>query len=67
MTQAVTPEKHLYCVPEVMDKLSLGRSALYRQMKIGRLRFVKVGRSRRIPASALADFVALLENEEATA
>jgi excisionase family DNA binding protein len=62
MTQP-SSEKDLYCVREAMDKLSLGRSALYEQMKAGRLRFVKVGRARRIPATALADFVALLERE----
>ncbi|MFD0773964.1 helix-turn-helix domain-containing protein [Streptomonospora algeriensis] len=66
MTQTATtatPEKSLYYLDEAMHKLSLGRSQLYEEMKAGRLRFVKVGRARRIPAAAIEDFVALLEGQ----
>lgn len=53
----------LYTVPEATQVLRLSRAELYNQMRAGRLRFVQIGRARRIPASAVAEFVALLEKE----
>jgi excisionase family DNA binding protein len=44
--------------------LRLGRSKLYELMAAGKLRSVKIGGSRRIPATALAEFVAALEAEQ---
>jgi excisionase family DNA binding protein len=55
--------KELYRVPDVMALLSLGRSTLYEELRSGRLRSVRVGRVRLIPAAAIADYVALLEQE----
>jgi excisionase family DNA binding protein len=46
-----------------MRMLSLSRSVVYEQLRSGRLRSVRQGRSRLIPASAIADYVALLESE----
>jgi excisionase family DNA binding protein len=46
-----------------MVVLSMSRSAIYEEIRAGRLRSVKRGRSRLISASAIADYVALLENE----
>jgi len=46
-----------------MVVLSMGRSVIYEQIRSGRLRSVTQGRSRLIPASAIADYVALLERE----
>ncbi|MDT0303983.1 helix-turn-helix domain-containing protein [Streptomonospora wellingtoniae] len=59
--------KALYKVTEAAEVLSLSRAELYEQMAAGRLRFVKVGRARRVPAGAIADFVALLEQESQVA
>jgi excisionase family DNA binding protein len=53
----------LYRVPEAMDLLSLSCSVLYEQIRAGRLRTVTQGRTRLIPATAIADYVALLERE----
>jgi excisionase family DNA binding protein len=53
----------LYRVPEAMALLSMSRSAIYEQIRSNRLRSVKQGRSRLIPESAIADYVALLERE----
>ncbi|WP_116247106.1 helix-turn-helix domain-containing protein [Nocardiopsis sp. FIRDI 009] len=53
----------LYTVEDATQALRLSRAELYEQMRAGRLRFVKVGRARRIPASAITEFVALLEKE----
>ncbi len=58
--------KELYRVPEAMTVLSLGRSVLYELLRNGRLRSVREGRTRLIPASAIAEYVALLEREAGT-
>ncbi|MEV5085732.1 helix-turn-helix domain-containing protein [Streptomyces sp. NPDC093064] len=52
----VTPE--LLTVPEVMARLKLGRSTVYDLIRSRRLLSITVGRSRRIPADALSDFIA---------
>jgi excisionase family DNA binding protein len=53
----------LYRVCEAMQILRLSRSAIYRQFKAGRLRFVNQGRTRLVSAVAIAAYVALLERE----
>ena len=58
-----SPSKVLYRVTEAMAALSMSRSAIYEEIRSGRLRSVKRGRSRLISASAIADYVALLEQE----
>ncbi len=58
-----TPDVQLYRLPEVMRILSLSRSAVYEQLRSGRLRSVKQGRARLVPAAAVADYVALLQRE----
>lgn len=55
--------RQLYRIPDVMRLLSLSRSVIYEQIRSGRLRSVTQGRSRLIPASAIAEYVALLEAE----
>jgi excisionase family DNA binding protein len=55
--------KQLYRVADAMVILSMGRSVIYQQIRSGRLRSVTEGRRRLIPASAIADYVALLEDE----
>jgi excisionase family DNA binding protein len=55
--------KALYRVPEAMRLLSLSRSMIYNQIRAGRLRTVKQGSSRLIPAEAIAEYVALLKAE----
>jgi excisionase family DNA binding protein len=53
----------LYRVPEAMALLSLSRSVLYEQIRAGRLKSVTQRRTRLIPDSAIADYVALLMQE----
>jgi excisionase family DNA binding protein len=59
----MAPDKQLYRIRDAMVVLSLGRTAIYEQMRSGRLRSVTQGRSRLIPASAIAEYVKLLESE----
>ena len=57
------PGKALYRIPEAMRLLSLSRSVIYNQIRAGRLRSVKEGSTRLIPADAIAEYVALLNAE----
>jgi excisionase family DNA binding protein len=55
--------KALYRIPEAMRLLSLSRSVIYQLIRSGRLRTVKEGRTRLVPATAVTEYVALLEQE----
>ena len=46
-----------------MRLLGLSRSVIYKLIRSGRLRSVKEGTTRLIPAEAIAEYVALLEAE----
>ncbi|GLX94834.1 helix-turn-helix domain-containing protein [Herbidospora sp. NBRC 101105] len=63
MTTANLPQRRLYRVHEAMVLLSMSRSVIYELLRSGRLRSVTQGRTRLIPASAIADYIALLEQE----
>ncbi|MFE0876811.1 helix-turn-helix domain-containing protein [Streptomyces smyrnaeus] len=47
----------LLTVPEVMARLKLGRSTVYDLIRSHRLPSITIGRSRRIPAVAVRDFI----------
>ncbi|WP_234318045.1 helix-turn-helix domain-containing protein [Streptomyces sp. NRRL S-244] len=53
----------LYRVTEATTVLRLSRTVIYELIRAGRLRTVTEGRTRLVPASAIADYVALLERE----
>jgi Helix-turn-helix domain len=55
--------QQLYRVTDAMRVLSLSRSVIYEQMRVGRLKSVTQGRTRLIPAVAIADYIALLQRE----
>jgi hypothetical protein len=57
--------QQLYRVTDAMRVLSLSRSVIYEQMRVGRLKSVTQGRTRLIPAVAIADYIALLQREAA--
>ncbi|MFI2353015.1 helix-turn-helix domain-containing protein [Streptomyces sp. NPDC019443] len=56
-------EPLLYRIEGAMKLLNLSRTVIYEQIRAGRLRAVRQGRARRIPASAIGEYVALLERE----
>ena len=58
LTLLLTPE-------EAAKALRVGRSKVYDLIRSGALRSVKIGGSRRISATALAEFVAALEQDAA--
>jgi len=53
-------------VPEVMAKLRLGRSTVYDLIRTRQLPSFTEGRSRRIPAQAVADYIARKLQEAAS-
>lgn len=53
----------LYKVSDVMQALSMSRTVVFELLRTGRLRSVKQGRTRLIPASAIREYIALLEKE----
>lgn len=57
------PRPVLWRVPEAMSLLNVSRSVIYEQIRSGRLRTVKVGRTRLVPDAAIDDYVRLLERE----
>ncbi|WP_435068367.1 helix-turn-helix domain-containing protein [Amycolatopsis thermoflava] len=57
------PERQLYRITEAMRLLSMSRSVIYEQLRAGRLRSVKQGRARLIPAQTISDYVQLLIDE----
>lgn len=65
VTELKVPELQLYTIEEAMTMLRLGRTTIFDQLRNGRLRSVREGRARRIPAKAIAEYIALLEREEA--
>lgn len=54
----------LFSVEQAAQLLKVGRDQVYTLIRLGRLRSVKVGASRRVSARALADCVAQLEELE---
>ena len=61
----MSTDKLLLSVPEAAGRLSIGRAALYDLIRTNRLRTVKIGRRRLVPVAALAEAIALLEEETA--
>ncbi|MGW2985344.1 helix-turn-helix domain-containing protein [Streptomyces goshikiensis] len=58
--------EELLTVPEVMEWLKVGRTTVYDLIRTHRLPSLTIGRSRRIPADGLRDFLAArLQYEEA--
>lgn len=48
----------LLSIDEAATMLGIGRTAAYGELQAGRLRSVKVGRRRLVPAAAVSEFIA---------
>jgi excisionase family DNA binding protein len=55
----------LYRVNDLPPVLSLSRTVVFELIRTGRLRSVKEGRARLVPASAVREYLILLEKEAA--
>ena len=63
MDRSAATTQQLYRVPDAMQLLSLSRSVIYEQIRTGRLKSVTQGRTRLIPASAIMEYVSMLQRE----
>lgn len=63
-TNHLMSEKFLLRIDEAAGLLGVGRSFLYELVRSGEISSVKLGRARRIPASALEEFIRKLQAEE---
>jgi len=57
------PARLLYGVPEAAARLSLGDRTVWKYVQSGRIRSLRIGGRRLIPAAALEEFVTALEAE----
>lgn len=53
----------LLTVPQVMARLQIGRHTVYHLIRTHALASVRIGRCRRIPATALDDFLTTLTEQ----
>ncbi|MGY4928009.1 MULTISPECIES: helix-turn-helix domain-containing protein [unclassified Streptomyces] len=53
----MTVGTELLTVPQVMERLQLGRTAVYDLIRTRQLPSLTLGRARRIPTHALTDFI----------
>jgi excisionase family DNA binding protein len=63
MSPAPVTDLALYRITDAMRLLSMSRTVIYEQLRCGRLRSVHQGRTRLITATAIRDYIALLEKE----
>jgi excisionase family DNA binding protein len=61
----VTADTELLTVPQVMEHLQLGRTAVYDLIRTRQLASLTLGRARRIPTHALTDFIRTRLDQEA--
>ncbi|GAB3365708.1 excisionase family DNA-binding protein [Amycolatopsis echigonensis] len=54
----------LLTVEEAADRLAIGRSVVYALLRSRQLESVTIGRTRRVPAAAVDEFVARLRKEQ---
>ncbi|WP_440580022.1 helix-turn-helix domain-containing protein [Streptomyces sp. PT19] len=60
-------ERLLYRPEEAAAKLSIGRSLIYEEIRLGRLQTVRIGRRRLVPPEYIARYVELLKREAESA
>ena len=55
--ETTTDSKLLLTIPEVAHRLGLGRSFVYQLVMRGEIPSIKIGRARRVPVTALEQFI----------
>lgn len=63
MALMVEPERRLHSVEEAAELLNVGRSTAFEEIRLGRLRTVRVGRRRLVPTEYVDEYVELLKRE----
>lgn len=67
MAGQVHNPKIAYTVPEAMAAIGLGRTRFYEEIKLGRLKTVKAGRRTLVPATALDEWLKILQSASSAA
>jgi excisionase family DNA binding protein len=62
MSDTGTPQ--LLRITDICSTLNMSRSAIYREIKAGKIKAFKIGKSLRINAEEVSRYVATLENAE---
>ena len=63
--QMATTERKVLCsVPDLAAMLSIGRTAAWELVRRHKIRSVKIGRTRRVPLSAIHEYLERLLDEE---
>jgi excisionase family DNA binding protein len=57
----ITTTARLNSVETIIERLDISRAKLYKLLKTGEIRSVKIGKRRLIPEQAVIDFIAALE------
>ncbi|MGW2325693.1 helix-turn-helix domain-containing protein [Streptomyces sp. NPDC001700] len=64
---ASTPQRRLFRVEAAAEILDIKRSTAYEQIRLGRLRTVRIGRRRLVPTEYIDEYVELLKAEASAA
>ncbi|WP_189734800.1 excisionase family DNA-binding protein [Streptomyces nojiriensis] len=59
----VVPARRMHSVEEAAELLNVGRSTAFEEIRLGRLRTVRVGRRRLVPTEYVDEYVELLKRE----
>jgi excisionase family DNA binding protein len=54
------PERIMLTAEEAAERLGIGRTLMFRLLRTGQIESVRIGRLRRVPASAIQDYAARL-------
>lgn len=65
MSGAANTVREFLSVAEVIEKLGVGRTLVYRLMASGEIKSVRIGCRRMIPAAAYAEYTSRLKGEAA--
>jgi excisionase family DNA binding protein len=57
--KSIANAKLLVTIPDAAALLSISKASCYRLVSSGQIRSIKIGKLRRVPVSALQDFIAL--------
>ncbi|GGR85845.1 hypothetical protein Snoj_44300 [Streptomyces nojiriensis] len=63
MALMVVPARRMHSVEEAAELLNVGRSTAFEEIRLGRLRTVRVGRRRLVPTEYVDEYVELLKRE----
>lgn len=55
-----TPERVMLTVEEAAERLGIGRTLMFRLIRTGEIETVRIGRLRRVPATAIHEYAARL-------